>query len=79
NEWINNSSLLVGHRFGSESFKVQSYYNVDFLLFKNNKDLNNYSHKFGISSTWLKDDLTINAAVFAKIDKSLLNVLFFFI
>jgi len=75
NEWINNTSFLIGHKLGGESFQLQGYYNADFLLFNNNTDLNNNSHKFGLNGTWPGDDLSVIVSAYYKKEnfKELLN------
>ena len=59
-ELINSSSLLIGHRFGGESLKIQAYYNGDLLSYSTHSGLSNSAHKIGLSGQYVQENVTVN-------------------
>ena len=51
-EWINNSQLLLGHRYKNDTYQIQGYYSIKLLQYANNSDLSNYAHKVGFSGVF---------------------------
>jgi len=68
-EWINNSTLHLGKAFTGENYQLQGYYSIDLLRFTNNNDLNNYSHKFGLSGSRNYGDYSVNVNAYARLHK----------
>lgn len=66
-EWINNSSLYLGHRITGKNFRLQGYYSADILRYADNDDLNNYAHNFSVTGVFNRDNYSFSAAAAAKL------------
>ena len=66
-EWINNSSVQIGHRFKSKTYQIHGYYNADISQFANNNELNNYAHKFGIAYAHDYNNYSLHIGGFARL------------
>ncbi|MFC1552725.1 hypothetical protein ACFL6P_09220 [Candidatus Latescibacterota bacterium] len=71
-EWINNSSLLLGHQYAGESYRFQGFYSVNFLRYNNNSDLSNYRHMAGFSGevkNYFENDYTLDFSGILKFNQ----------
>ena len=66
-DWINTSTIHLGHRFMGETYQLNGYYRADVSLLRNNRDLNNYAHKFAIAGFLNMEDYSVHFSAFAKI------------
>jgi hypothetical protein len=66
-EWINNSSIYIGHRFAGKTIQLQGYYSADVLNYANNTDLNNYANQFGVTSHFYFDDYMLHIGAYVKL------------
>jgi hypothetical protein len=66
-EWINNSSLSLAHRFTGKNFRVQGYYSADILSYANTGNLNNIAHTIGALGVFDRDEYSLSLAAGAKL------------
>ncbi|MFC1490308.1 surface lipoprotein assembly modifier [Candidatus Latescibacterota bacterium] len=71
-EWINNSTLLLGHQFSGENYSLQGFYSVNFLRYNNNNDLSNFRHIAGFSGelrNYFENDYTLDFSGYVKFNQ----------
>lgn len=66
-EWINNSSLQLGHQLLGDDYRLSGYYSADLYSYAKTSALNSLAHKFGLAGTRYVHDYTFNVNVSARL------------
>ena len=61
-EWINNSQFRLEHSLGNGKYRITGLYGTDVLLYANNNELNNLTHRFRITGSQNTDYSTLSIA-----------------
>jgi hypothetical protein len=69
-EWINTSSLFLGHSLTSSSFQLQAFYNADVSMFGTNSAQNNYANQFGLYSKYIGDKYSFDFRASSRIRRN---------
>lgn len=66
-EWINNSSLQLGHQLSGNDYRIAGYYSAELYSYATTSELNSLGHKFGLNGSRYVDDYTFNVNAYARL------------